>query len=194
MPKSTRAKTEEDEFLDDYMNWLDAAGYDLRFHVIGTKKPAKVTSRGWPDVFASHPVRGVLVAELKATKRYPTRPQVTWLTRLARQLPPPPDETAQSRVHLWRPADRLKALTQMGTPENAPVHCDCRICRSISGQPIRQRRSRQTSANQLTCPRCGQPMTAQQMLNRGVCDNCRTINPGDYEARLIAERAIERVY
>ena len=128
MPTSRRIKTEEDRFLEDYLRWLKKAGYDLTFHVIDSKNHAKVTSRGFPDVFSTNAERGILIAELKSTKGKPKESQWKWLTRLAQQLPPPLDDTAKGRVHLWKPADRSAALTQMGIPEGPPVPCECPVC------------------------------------------------------------------
>lgn len=192
-----RARTEEDRFLDDYLAWLSAAGYDLNFHVIDTGKHAKVTSRGFPDVYSSHPERGVLIAELKSTNGYPSEHQWAWLTRIARQQQPPPDDTAQSRVHLWKPADELMALTQMGTPEDAPVPCDCPVCRCLDGKepfPKRRKRNRSAPAPSTPCPICGRASTLRRIATHGKCSRCRRSDIDTYEADLIAERTIERVY
>ena len=191
-----KLKTEEDQFLKDYLNWLKRAGYDLNFHVIDAKRHAKVTSRGYPDVTSSHPQRGLLIAELKSPRGRPSKEQWAWLTRVAKQLPPPPDDNAKGRVHLWKPADRLKALTQMGIPEGPPVDCDCPICRFLDGQPTRQRRrtARPAEAGQHRCPICSRPMTVEQLINRGTCGYCPPSSAEEYEAALIAERIIERVF
>ena len=196
-PFRKRAQTEEDEFLDDYLEYLNTAGYDLNFHVIDTRKHAKVTSRGFPDVYSSHPERGVLIAELKSTNGYPSEDQWTWLTRIARQQQPPPDDTAKGRVHLWKPADKLIALTQMGTPKGTPVPCNCPVCRYIDGLepfPNKRKRRRRARAPTTPCPVCGRASTPDRIATFGSCGRCRQSDIDTYEADLIADRIIERVY
>ena len=197
MPTSTKLKTQEGQFLDDYLRWLKRAGYDLNFHVIDSRRHAKVTSRGYPDVTSSHPERGILIAELKSAKGRTSREQWVWLTRIASQLPPPPDYTAKGRVHLWKPADELKILTQLGTPAGEPVYCDCPVCEFLDGQPPTTRRKKVTPApapTQRPCPICGRPTTVEQRIAPGACGYCPSSSADDYEAKLITERIMERVY
>ena len=197
MPTSKKTNNEEDQFLEDYLSWLKKAGYDLAFHVIDSKKHAKVTSRGFPDVFSSNEVRGILVAELKSTRGQPLESQWKWLTRLARQLPPPPDDTAKGRVHLWKPADRAAALTQMGIPDGQPVECDCPVCRYLAGKPPKSKQHKKAKTqqdNESRCPACGRPMTIAQILGRGTCGQCLPSDLNEHEAKIIAERIMEKVY
>ena len=186
----TRARTEEDEFLQDYLSWLKAAGYDLNFHVIDSTKHAKVTSRGYPDVNSSHPERGLLIAELKSRKGYPSDDQWRWLTRICYQLPPPPDDTAKSRVHLWKPDDKPMALTQMGTPEQEPVPCDCPVCRFMVGRDPFPRRTRRAREPRPRCPICSRSTTQQRLDVFGDCGRCPKSDIERYEATIIADRII----
>ena len=186
----TQAKTEEDEFLGDYIDWLNMAGYDLNFHVIDSKKHAKVTSRGYPDVFSSHPERGLLIAELKSTKGYPSDAQWRWITRICYQLPPPPDDTAKSRVHLWKPDDKLMALTQMGTPQDEPIPCNCPVCRFMDGQDPFPKRTRRIHETKPACPICSRSTTRQRLDVFGDCGRCRRSDITRYEAAIIADRII----
>lgn len=197
MSTSRKIKTAESRFLDEYLSWLKTAGYDLNFHVIGSRHHAKVTSRGYPDVTSSHPERGLLIAELKSATGRTSKYQWNWLTRVARQLPPPPDNTAKGRVHLWKPADHLKILTQMGIPDGKPVPCDCPICRYLDGQPpnSKQQPARQKPATVgHQCSICGRKMTVEQLLTHSTCGMCQPSRKADYEATLIAERIMEKVY
>ena len=197
MPTRQRTETEEDKFLKDYLQWLNEAGYDLAFHVIDSKRHAKVTSKGFPDVFSTNEERGILVAELKSPRGTPSTSQWKWLTRLAQQLPPPPDDTAKGRVHLWKPADRPAALTQMGTPDGPPVNCDCPVCRYLDGQPAKRRRhnkANQPPTSGTSCPICGQPMTVEQIVSRGSCGNCQQSDLARHEAKIIIERIMDKVY
>ena len=196
MPPNRQLKAEEHEFLTDYLDWLEQAGYDLCFHVIDSSRPAKVTSRGYPDVHASHPERGLLVAELKSSTGRPSNPQWKWLTRLATQLPPPPDNNAKSRVHLWRPADKLKAMTQLGIQPGPPVTCDCPVCRYLDNDPNPLQRRRQKQANQAQgkCPICRRPMDPQYAAATGSCSRCTSRDIERFESELIRERTMDKVY
>ena len=196
MPPDKRLRTEEGQFLAEYMDWLDQGGYDLHFHVIDSRRPAKVTSRGYPDVHASHPTRGLLIAELKSSTGRPSQTQWKWLTRLATQLPPPPDDTAMGRVHLWKPKDRLKPLTQIGIQPGPPVPCDCPVCRYLAGEsnPLRRRHTTRQQVEQEKCPVCRRQMDPETAVTTGTCGRCTNRDRENFEADLIRERIMEKVY
>ena len=197
MPPTRSAKREEDQFLAKYLGWLETAGYDLPFHVIDSKNHAKVTSTGFPDTFASHPDpwRGILAAELKSETGQATAEQWTWLTRLAHQLPPPPDDTAKSRAHLWQPRDEPKILTQMGIPKGAPENCDCPVCLHMAGEdPFPPgRRTLKPPPPKPKCPICGRDTNNRLLQTQGNCGRCRRADVQRYEQALIAERTIDPV-
>ena len=192
--RSPRAK-DEDAFLADYLYWLRNAGYRLNFHVIDSRRHAKVTSRGYPDVHSVHDERGILIAELKSERGSPTDEQWDWLITLARHLPPPPDDTAPSRVHLWRPSNEDWARTQMGTAAT-PAPCDCPVCRHVKGLlPSRHPATGPGSAHQRPrCPICGRATDPQTIASLGNCGNCPQRALERHHAALIAERIIHKVF
>lgn len=117
----------ETELLRTTMSVLQQGGFRRIFHIVDARVHAKVTATGFPDIFAIHPVRGLLVAELKAQNGLVSAEQYDWLEDLRRHLPPPDNPHAASRVHLWRPRDADAIDTQAGMAVS-PTDCACPVC------------------------------------------------------------------
>lgn len=126
----------EAEFLQTTVAILRHSGYSRLLHIIDSRAHARVTAEGWPDIFAIHPQRGLLVAELKTETGRVTAAQYDWLDELRRHLPPPANGYAASRAHLWRPRDADAIATQAGVYGTATV-CQCPVCEANrSDRPI----------------------------------------------------------
>ena len=118
---------DEREFQSVIQGLLAYAGYDLVYHVIDKRHPARVTSRGFPDLVASHPARGIIIAEVKTDAGDLRLGQMQWLIRL-RQIAP---------AHVWRP--RWLDIIEAQIAGDTPV-CPCEVCRGE--RPLAEMRER----------------------------------------------------
>ena len=137
----------EPELLRTTMGVLQQGGFRRIFHIVDARVHAKVTATGFPDIFAIHPIRGLLVAELKTESGLVSAEQYDWLDDLSRHLPPPDNPHAASRVHLWRPRDADAIDTQAGVA-SSPSDCVCPVCCACRNDtPIVRAKLRPTGRN-----------------------------------------------
>ena len=123
------AHMSEAEFQRIVLNYASECGWRV-WHFHDSRRQVKhqlvgdVAARGFPDLNACHPSRGLFYAELKAEKGRLTGHQRVALDQLAvtaRSMAMNGANTPKLRVHVWRPSDMPDVILPLLAKGEGPV-------------------------------------------------------------------------